>query len=183
VGAREPGRHQHDPGYEADDSKRRGPTRGILITVVGALVTAGVATATVSSGVIGGGAGAPLGVAATVTSTAGVTQRSCTAQNPSAPHGYTGVVTGFLTDDQVLTITRLVEARTSSKVNPAYLPLRHVMIKGHWQNRSFETMAAIPADISVKVGDAVELSSRYRDPTLPCHFVPWTITRLLDRVR
>jgi hypothetical protein len=41
-------------------------------------------------------------------------------------------------------------------------------------------MAAVPEHMSVKIGDTVELNSRYRDPTLPCHFIPWTINRLVD---
>jgi hypothetical protein len=28
----------------------------------------------------------------------------------------------------------------------------------------------------------VELASRYRDRALPCHFVPWTINRLVDHL-
>jgi hypothetical protein len=41
-------------------------------------------------------------------------------------------------------------------------------------------MAAVPENMDVKIGDLVELASRYRDRALPCHFVPWTINRLLD---
>ena len=35
------------------------------------------------------------------------------------------------------------------------------------------------ASYQVKVGDLVELNTRYRDQSLPCHFVPWTISRQL----
>src|SRR5215813_6373303 len=45
AGTGEPGRPQHDPGYEPGDGKKRGPSRGIMITIIGALVTAGIATA------------------------------------------------------------------------------------------------------------------------------------------
>jgi hypothetical protein len=180
AGAREPGRPEPDPGCQPGDGKKREPIRGILITIIGALVTAGVASATLSSGLIGGTPSGSHGDATPVATKATVTQQSCNAQNPSAPHDYTGLVIDFLTDDQVLTITRSVEAKSGAKVNPAYPPLKHVMIRGHLQNRSFETMAAVPAHISVKIGDTVELNSRYRDPTLPCHFIPWTVKRLLN---
>jgi hypothetical protein len=45
---------------------------------------------------------------------------------------------------------------------------------------NFRTMAAIPEQMTVQIGDLVELSSRYRDAALPCHFIPWTINRLVD---
>jgi len=173
-------RPQRDPGRDPGDRKKRGPTRGIVITIIGALVTGGVAGATVSSGLVGGDPSGRPRDAIPTASNAADTQQSCNAQNPPAPQNYTGLVAGFLTDEQVLKITRAVEAQSGSKVNPAYLPLKHVIVRAHWQNRDLQTMAAIPAQISVKPGDAVELSSRYRDPTLPCHFIPWTITRLIS---
>jgi hypothetical protein len=61
AGASEPGRPLRDPGYEPNDGKKRGPSRGILITIIGALVTAGIATAAVSPGLIGGELSGPAG--------------------------------------------------------------------------------------------------------------------------
>ena len=54
AGAGQPGRPQRDPGYEPGDGKKRGPSRGIMITIIGALVTAGIATAAVFPDLIGG---------------------------------------------------------------------------------------------------------------------------------
>ncbi|HEY2534512.1 MAG TPA: retropepsin-like aspartic protease [Xanthobacteraceae bacterium] len=104
-------------------------------------------------------------------------QQSCTASIATAAQHFTGLVTGFLTDEQVLAVTRSVEAQLGAKLNPAYLRLKHVWVS--WQNGSSMTMAAVPEHMSVKIGDSVELNSRYRDPSLPCHFIPWTINRLL----
>src|SRR5262249_11684010 len=56
-----PGRTQHDPGYEPGDGKKRGPSCGILITIIGALVTAGIATAAVFPDLIGSKRSAPAG--------------------------------------------------------------------------------------------------------------------------
>jgi len=176
AGSCEPGRPQRDPGYEPRNGER-GPTRGILITIIGALVTAGIATAAVSPGLIGGKPSGPPGDATLATSKAAETQQSCTTRIPTAPQNFTGLVTGFLTDGQVSAITRSVEVQLGTKVNPAYLPLKHVWVS--WQNGSSVTMAAVPEHMSVKIGDTVELDSRYRDPNLPCHFIPWTINRLL----
>lgn len=46
AGARQPGRRQRDPGNSGGG--RRGPGRSILITIIGAVVTGGIATATLS---------------------------------------------------------------------------------------------------------------------------------------
>jgi hypothetical protein len=110
---------------------------------------------------------------------ADLTQQSCTAQLPGAPDHVTGRVTQFVPAEQVLSATRAVEAQVGAKISPAYLPLRRAGIEG--QNGSFSTMAAIPEYMTVKIGDLVELNSRYRDASLPCHFIPWTINRLVDR--
>jgi len=103
-------------------------------------------------------------------------QESCTARIPTAAQHVTGRVTGFLTDEQALAATRSAEAQSGAKVNPAYLHLKHASVRG---NGSFETMAAVPEHMAVKIGDTVELYSRYRDPSLPCHFIPWTINRII----
>jgi hypothetical protein len=42
------------------------------------------------------------------------------------------------------------------------------------------TIAAIPPDMTVEVGDLIELNLRYRDHSLPCHFIPVTINRVIE---
>lgn len=181
--AGEPGGPQRGPGFEPGDGNKRGPTRGILITVVGALITAGIATITLSPGLIGAARPGPPGAAPAVTSKAAVTQQTCNARLPSAPDQLTGVVTGLISDEHALAITRSVEAQLGSKTNPAYPPLKHAWVRIFWGNQTLQTMAAIPVSLSVKIGDRVELNSRYRDPTLPCHFIPWTIKSLFNGAR
>jgi hypothetical protein len=34
--------------------------------------------------------------------------------------------------------------------------------------------------MTVKIGDVVEVGTRYRDPSLPCSFIPWIINRYVD---
>src|SRR5215831_1872677 len=59
--ADEPSRPHRDPGDEPGDGKKRGPSRGVTITIIGALVTAGIATAAVFPGLIGGKPSGPTG--------------------------------------------------------------------------------------------------------------------------
>ena len=179
--AREPGRPQFDPGYTPGDGNKRGPTRGVLITIIGALITAGVAT--ISPGLIGGERSGPPGGTAPVTSKAATTQQSCVVQFPPAPEKVTGRVTGLLTDEQAAAIVRSAEAQTGIRMNPSYPPLKHATVRVDSGSKRFETMAAIPPPVSVQIGDTVELTLRYRDPTLPCHFIPVTITRRIIAAR
>jgi hypothetical protein len=106
-------------------------------------------------------------------------QPSCVAQIPGAPDRLTARVTGFVPSEQVLAITKGVEGEIGVKISPTYLPLKRVVVDISGPNGKFSTFAAVPASMTVKTGDVVEVNSRYRDPNLPCHFIPWTITRLL----
>jgi hypothetical protein len=103
---------------------------------------------------------------------------SCTLQIPTEPQRVSGRVTGFLPQDGAEAGTRAVEARLGAKVSPGYLALRRVNVAYPGQSTPF-TFAAIPDNVVVKVGDMVELHSRYRDPNLPCNFIPWMVSRVL----
>lgn len=108
-------------------------------------------------------------------------QESCRLQIADAPRHVTGRVTDYVPDEQAVALTRRVEAELGAKISPAYLSLKRVKVEGNPKTGYWVTMAAIPEDLSVKVGDVVELNGRYRDPKLPCHFIPWTINRLVNR--
>jgi hypothetical protein len=89
---------------------------------------------------------------------------------------------GFVPQEEVLAITRAVEARLGAKISPGYLNLKRVNVAHPGQSTPF-TLAAISDTAVVKAGDMVELNSRYRDPNLPCSFIPWTVGRVLDGSR
>ena len=108
-------------------------------------------------------------------------QQGCGLQIPGAPQRVTGRVTRFVSGEEALTLTNAVEAQLGAKISPAYLSLKRVRVEASGENRNWWTIAAVPEDMPVKVGDLVELNSRYRDPELPCQFIPWTIYRLLDQ--
>jgi hypothetical protein len=108
------------------------------------------------------------------------TQQSCSLQLPSAPQHAAGRVTRFISGEDALSITRRVEAQEGAQISPAYLHLARVYIEIYQPNGSLATMAAVPEYMTVKIGDLVEINSRYRDPSLPCHFIPWVINRVVD---
>jgi hypothetical protein len=88
-------------------------------------------------------------------------------------------VMSTITPESVLAATARVEARLGAKVSPAYLAWPHVDTVTSLTG--METIAAVPPGMSLKVGDLVELNSRYRDHSLPCHFIPWTVNRVVER--
>jgi hypothetical protein len=61
AGAGERGRPQRDPGYEPGGGKKRGPSRGIMIIIIGAVITAGIVTATVFPDLTGAKPSGPAG--------------------------------------------------------------------------------------------------------------------------
>jgi len=106
------------------------------------------------------------------------TQQSCSLQIPNAPEHVTARVTRMVPSEETLAITRTVETQIGAKISPAYIALPRVAAE---INPGRVTLAAIPVNMTVKIGDEVELNSRYRDPTLPCHFIPWTINRVIGQ--
>jgi hypothetical protein len=105
--------------------------------------------------------------------------RRCALQIPGTPQRLTGRVTGFVSEERALAATRAVEAQTGAQISPTYQSLRRVAV----EDGSFKTMAAVPDGLTVQVGDLVELNGRYRDPSAACHFIPWTINRLVGRAQ
>jgi hypothetical protein len=112
----------------------------------------------------------------------GPVQQGCNLQIGDEPQHLTGRVTGFLAGEAALARLREIEAEVGAKMSPAYVSLDRVTVVRYPQDNSWSTMAAIPEGMKVKIGDLVELHSRYRDESLPCHFIPWTINRLVDHV-
>ena len=113
-------------------------------------------------------------------------RQGCHLQISIEPQHVRGRVTGFLSGDEALIRTRRIEAQLGAKVSPDYFSLARVMVeidpadKDRSSDRT--TMAAIPEAMAVKIGDLVELDGRHRDQSLPCHFIPWTINRLIEHV-
>jgi hypothetical protein len=105
-------------------------------------------------------------------------QQSCSSQIPDAPQHVTARVTGTVTSEEALAATRAVESQLGAKISPAYLALPRVNAQ---LPTGQATLAAIPVSMTVKIGDLVELNTRYRDRSLPCHFIPWTINRVIDQ--
>jgi hypothetical protein len=105
-------------------------------------------------------------------------QPSCMLQIADAPEHQTGRVVRFLPDEQALERTRALEALLEAKISPAYLSLKRVEVDTRPYGSTF--MAAVPEQMAVQIGDMVELNSRHRDTSLPCHFIPSTINRLIE---
>jgi hypothetical protein len=111
------------------------------------------------------------------------TGQSCTLQIADTPEHRKGRVTGFLSDEEALAGTKAIEDQLGAKISPAYLSLRRASVEAYPRGDSWNTGVGIPERMAVEVGDLVELNSRHRDPSLPCHFIPWTINRIVDHAQ
>jgi len=108
------------------------------------------------------------------------TRQSCTLQIADAPEHRKARVTGFLSDEEALAGTKAIEAQLGADISPAYLSLKRARVEAYPGGDGWNTGVGIPEHMAVEVGDLVELNSRHRDPGLPCHFIPWTINRIVD---
>ena len=124
---------------------------------------------------------APIVLPRLQTAPATLTQQACTAKVPGSPEHLRARVTGFVSEAEALAITRTVEAEVGAQVSPAYRSLRRVYVEVILPTGARPTMAAVPEYMTVQIGDILDVNSRYRDPSLPCHFIPWTIYRLAGR--
>jgi hypothetical protein len=141
-------------------------------------VVPGVSTVPPFDPVVSGAAPAPQAAPA-LTAYQTPDPQSCALNVAAAPEHLTGHVVGFISAKQALASTKAIEAELGGKVSPAYVSLRRVIVRADFPHGGLRTMAAVPASTSVKIGDAVEIESRHRDPSRPCNFVPWTISRLI----
>jgi hypothetical protein len=82
----------------------------------------------------------------------------------------TARVTGMVPSEEALAATR--DSQIGAKISPAYLTLPGVNVQ---LPTGQATLAAIPVSMTVKMGDLVDLNTRYRDRSLACRFIPWTI--------
>jgi hypothetical protein len=110
---------------------------------------------------------------------AGAAQQTCAAPMADAPTHLIVRVTGVVPGEQASAATRTVEAQLGAKISPAYVSLPRVAIEGY-PDTNIKSMAAVPERMTVKIGDLVEVNTRYRDASLPCHFIPWVINRPVD---
>jgi tetratricopeptide (TPR) repeat protein len=111
------------------------------------------------------------------------TEQTCTAQMPSSqipdvPQRVAARVMDTVPTGEVLATTGDVESQIGAKISPAYLAWLRVLARMSPSGQ--RTIAAIPPDMTVEVGDLVELNLRYRDHSLPCHFIPVTINRVIE---
>jgi hypothetical protein len=106
-------------------------------------------------------------------------EQSCSLQINTTPTSVAARVTGFVPQDAAVAAIREVEARLGGKISPEYLSLKRISATALQANGNWSTHASITGNVLPKIGDVVELSSRYRDPTRPCNFIPWVVKRIL----
>ena len=86
-------------------------------------------------------------------------------------------VSYFLSADDAKRVVDNVEKSLGAKISPTYASWKRVNLVEN--NSTFSTSAALPPNLTVNIGDLVEASSRYRDPNLPCNFIPWIVVAVV----
>lgn len=69
------------------------------------------------------------------------------------------------------------QAQFQAKINPAYVSNLRAVISPDGVHRLF---VLVPGGMTVKIGDQVEFAGAYRDASLPCHYVPNLIGKLIS---
>ncbi len=110
------------------------------------------------------------------------TQGDCDRQLADAPKRSTGRVTALLSGEEASARTERIEAQLGVKISPDYVSLERARVERTLPDGKRSTVVAIPEHLTLKIGDLVEIKSRHKDPSLPCHFIPWIINRLIDHV-
>lgn len=107
-------------------------------------------------------------------------QQTCALHQPTAPTQMLGRVARFVTPEESAAAFKVVEAEVGGKVSPTFAALKRVSVDAYPPANHWSTLAAVPDYLTVLPGDIVELNSRYRDTSLPCNFVPWTVVGLAN---
>lgn len=105
-------------------------------------------------------------------------QSSCPLKPGPIFPGSSGKVVGFLLQEQAQTLTQRTEAQLQAKLNPAFVNnLRAVITPEGTQSR---LVALVPATMAVNIGDQVVFTGGYKDPSLPCHYMPNLISKIIS---
>jgi hypothetical protein len=103
-------------------------------------------------------------------------QSSCPLKPGLLSPAGAGKVVGFMSSEQALDLTRRTEAERQAKLNPAYINNLRVFVGPDGSPIRF--IAIVPTTMTIKIGDQVEFGGAYRDPSLPCHYMPPLISKI-----
>ena len=90
--------------------------------------------------------------------------------SPAAGIRQPGRVTGIATEAQALALIRSSQVMTDRRINPKYINSKQVFAETlDGVNRS---SVVLPSELTVNVGDVIEIDSGHVDPADPCQYIP-----------
>ncbi len=101
------------------------------------------------------------------------------ATDPSPNRTMRGLVLGLATKSQAAEMIQRTQAKRDMFINPNYIDNIRVFVRvdgapaGAWQ------AVLLPAGLSVRAGDRVEFLAAHMDPSMPCHYIPNLVSRVL----
>jgi regulator of extracellular matrix RemA (YlzA/DUF370 family) len=105
-------------------------------------------------------------------------QSSCPLKPGQIFTGNAGKVVGFLSPEQALDLMQRAEAQLHAKLNPAFLKNPRAVITP--DGTQLRLVALVPATVTVNIGDQVVYNGAYKDPGLPCHYMPNLISNVIS---
>ena len=113
-------------------------------------------------------------------------QQVCNANaNPAALGAFLnqtsvrGQIVGFLTPDQATHLLENTQFNARISINPNYMTNMRALVHVDGSPEGSRVVALVSKDLTVQPGKRVEFVGGHVDPTLPCHYIPNLITRLL----
>ena len=93
--------------------------------------------------------------------------------------GGEGKIVRFQTAQETLAMLENTQARLHSDISPAYITNPRVVLEVNNGGTKETSIAFVPEGLIVKEKDHVMFKGGEADPTLPCHYIPSLITRVI----
>jgi hypothetical protein len=94
--------------------------------------------------------------------------------------GGRGKVVEFLTAAQALKVLQRTETQKHGSINPEYLSNLRARVELEGGFAGMRTVALVPTTLTVHIGDHVEFAGAYTDASMPCHYIPQLISRVIN---
>jgi len=95
------------------------------------------------------------------------------------PHARRGQVLGLLTQGQATKAMQINQANYDLHINPNYASNIRIFVHVDGTPEGAFGVALLPAGLSVRIGDRVEYLTGRVDPSMPCHYIPPLVSRVL----
>jgi hypothetical protein len=98
---------------------------------------------------------------------------------PLFPDG-SGKIIGFLSQSEASDLLQRTEMQLRARINPHYLTNLRAVVEPSGFSGGRRYIAIVPKTLAVRVGDQIEYAGGYTDTSMPCHYIPNLISRVIE---